>query len=172
MIAPLRVRLTAPSAELPLALPEVRAYLGIAADDTASDALLAGYVRSATDACQSFTGRALLTQSWKLVLDAWPAVGRGVTLPFSPLQEVTQIAAYNEIDQATVWTAASYFVDTVGEPGRVFARRFLAGAGAAAASDLPGEAGACAFFQAEQAVAELVFKRDFAQRLDRAAPRA
>jgi uncharacterized phiE125 gp8 family phage protein len=65
--------LTAPVAE-PLALDEARAFLR--ADTNDDDELIASLIAAARTHVEALTRRALITQGWRLTLDAWPADGR------------------------------------------------------------------------------------------------
>jgi uncharacterized phiE125 gp8 family phage protein len=84
--------LLAGPAEEPVSLAEAKAWLKL--DDGAEDALVTTLVAAARIHVESTTGRALLTQSWRVVLDAWPA-DRSVRLPVAPLQSLTAIRAYD-----------------------------------------------------------------------------
>jgi uncharacterized phiE125 gp8 family phage protein len=48
---------------------------------------------------ESVTGRAMLFQSWRVVLDAWP-VERTIALPVGPVQTLTAVTAFDEDDEA------------------------------------------------------------------------
>ncbi|MEQ1902394.1 MAG: head-tail connector protein [Devosia sp.] len=84
--------LLAGPAEEPLALAEAKAWLRLDGDD--EDALVATLVAAARLHVESTSRRALIAQSWRLVLDRWPE-SRIVRLPVSPLLEVTSITAYD-----------------------------------------------------------------------------
>lgn len=84
--------LLAGPAEEPVSLAEARAFLKV--DDTAEDALLTTLVGAARLHVEGITGRALMAQSWRVVLDAWPA-DRQAKLPVTPLMAVTEITAYD-----------------------------------------------------------------------------
>ncbi len=82
--------LLAGPAEEPVSLAEAKAFLKV--DDTAEDGLIATLIGAARLHVESVTGRALMAQSWRIVLDAWPENGL-VRLPVWPLMSVTAIAA-------------------------------------------------------------------------------
>ena len=69
-------------------LGELRGHLEMG-DDTAHDATLLGALASATDVVERITGRALLTQTLRLVLPAFAPV---IYLPRAPVQSVSSIA--------------------------------------------------------------------------------
>jgi len=85
--------LLAGPAEEPVSLAEARAFLRL--DSEAEDGLVSTLVAAARLHVESVTGRALVNQSWRLVLDAWPT-DCVVTLPVSPLVSLTAITAYDE----------------------------------------------------------------------------
>lgn len=76
-------RLLTPPAVEPLTLAEAKAFLRVEHD--ADDAVIAALVAAARGHVEAHTRRALLTQTWRLTREAWPADGRIVVSP-SPLQ--------------------------------------------------------------------------------------
>lgn len=102
--------LVTPPAVLPLTLDEVKAHLRVEADHTLEDALLYGYLRAAVGLVEAHTRRALMTQTWDLHLDAFPAAGVAIRLPKAPLQAVNSVA-YVDADGATrTWASGDYAV--------------------------------------------------------------
>lgn len=63
------MQLSGPGAE-PLSLDEVKAYLRI--DGAVEDALLQSLLLTSRLHIEAALGLALMTQSWKFVIDAWP----------------------------------------------------------------------------------------------------
>jgi hypothetical protein len=141
MREPLRLTLTAAPLGPPVGLDEVKAALRLDDDQTLEDALVAGLIRSAAAACEAFTGRALITQTWTLHRDAWPgaaaepplreglsqgpsspAAPRYLELPKPPLQSIVYVKTFDDADTETTWAAANYFTDTASLPGRLVAR--------------------------------------------------
>lgn len=84
--------LAGPASE-PVSLAEARAFLKV--DDTAEDGLIATLIGAARLHVEGVTGRALLLQSWRIVLDDWPESG-AVRLPVTPFYDVTAISAVDE----------------------------------------------------------------------------
>src|SRR5690606_36094331 len=82
--------LLAGPAEEPVLLAQAKLFLKI--DDNAEDALITTLIGAARLHVEGVTGKALLAQSWRVVLDDWPDNGV-VKLPVSPLISVTSIAA-------------------------------------------------------------------------------
>lgn len=82
--------LTAPAAE-PLSLAEAKQVLRVEhADD---DDLIGALIRGARGHVEAATRRALITQTWRHVLDAWPTGGEMAMSP-SPLREVLAARVY------------------------------------------------------------------------------
>ena len=89
--------LLAGPAEEPVSLVEAKAFLKV--DDTAEDGLIGTLIAAARLHVESVTGRAMVFQSWRLVLDAWPG-GRTVTLPVGPVDALTAVTVFDEDDEA------------------------------------------------------------------------
>ncbi len=81
--------LAGPAAE-PVSLAEAKAFLKV--DHAAEDGLITTLIGAARLHVEGVTGRALVAQSWRLVLDDWPQTGV-VKLPVTPLVAVTGIVA-------------------------------------------------------------------------------
>ena len=84
--------LLAGPAEEPVSLVEAKAFLKV--DDGAEDGLITTLIGAARLHVEGVTGRALLAQSWRVVLDGWPT-DRQVKLPVTPFMAVTEITAYD-----------------------------------------------------------------------------
>jgi uncharacterized phiE125 gp8 family phage protein len=75
--------LLAPPSVEPLSLAEAKAFLRI--ETAEDDPLIAAFISAARLHVETQTGLALVTQSWRMVLDCWPANGRIAVRP-APLQ--------------------------------------------------------------------------------------
>ncbi|WEK02781.1 MAG: head-tail connector protein [Candidatus Devosia phytovorans] len=84
--------LLAGPAEEPVSLGEARAFLKL--DDTTEDALITTLIGAARLHVEGVTGRALVAQGWRLVLDDWPGDGQ-LRLPVTPFMAVTEITAFD-----------------------------------------------------------------------------
>ena len=84
--------LAGPAGE-PVSLVEAKAFLRL--DSDAEDGLLATLIAAARLHIESVSGRALLRQTWRLVLDRWPAE-RVVSLPVTPLISIEAVTAFDE----------------------------------------------------------------------------
>jgi hypothetical protein len=133
--------LTTPPVKLPITLAEVRNELKIDSDNVVDDALLFGLIRTATQTCEDFTRRSLITQTWTLWMDRfsampepwWDGVRQGalseitgcrrwIEVGKAPIQSVTHIKTYDDTDTAATMSTSDYMVDTVSKPARIALR--------------------------------------------------
>lgn len=112
----MKLKLYAGPTTEPVTLAEVKLHLRI--DHTEEDALLTGLVTAARQLLENDVRRALITQTWELVLDAFPGEGY-LCLPRPPLQSVTSVTYTTQAGVATTFAASNYVVDTYTEPGRI-----------------------------------------------------
>lgn len=95
--------LTPPAAE-PLSLPDAKGFLRVETGD--DDALIAALITAARLHVEAQAGLALMTQSWRMVMDRWPECGRIAARP-APLKAVTAARVYDRDGHAhTVDTQA------------------------------------------------------------------
>lgn len=107
---------TAPTAE-PLSLNEAKLHCRVEPEVTDEDDLIRSHVITARDYCESYTGRALVTQTWKLTLDELPPDEIG--MPKAPLQSVSSFAYVATDGTSTTLSSSLYQVDAKSEPGRI-----------------------------------------------------
>jgi len=91
--------LTGPTGE-PVALAEMK--LALRLDGDAEDALVERLITAARLHVSAVTGRGLVTESWRLALDAVPR-DRVVRLPVGPLVTVTALRTLGDDGAATDW---------------------------------------------------------------------
>lgn len=133
------LKLTSPPAAEPVALAEMKLYLKVESAIIDDDALITALITSARRQAEEHTGRALVTQTWSMLLDgpgglsaeeedAWeeltrstfiPERYRAIVLPRPPLQSVTSVKYYDEDDAEHTWASTNYRLDTYSEPGRI-----------------------------------------------------
>ena len=107
----------------PVSIAESRSYARIS--DTFEDALLGNLISAARQTAEVATHRQILSATYQLLLDDFPA--GGFSLPRPPCTQVTAIeyVAAGEATDTTYTTVAStdYHVDLYREPARVIPRK-------------------------------------------------
>ncbi|GGH13884.1 hypothetical protein GCM10007036_12790 [Alsobacter metallidurans] len=88
----------------PITLAELKDWLKIDVAD--EDALLAAAIAAARLGVEAASGRKLVTQTWRLVLNAWPP--SPLSLPVTPVQAVSAIRVFNAANVATTVATAVY----------------------------------------------------------------
>ena len=104
------ILLTAPAAE-PLSLAEAKAFLRVEHGD--DDDVIASLIATARLHVEAQTRRALITQSWRLVRDAWPTDGRLHVTP-APLKALIAARVYDVGGDAAALDLQSFVVDAAG----------------------------------------------------------
>lgn len=108
--------ITAPTVE-PLDADTLKAWCRI--DGAADDAILTGLcIPAARQACEAATGRALLTQTWEVVLDAWPD-DAAIELLRAPVLTVASIKYIDTTGVERSLAGSAYALDKDSEPGWV-----------------------------------------------------
>lgn len=107
---------TVDATEEPVTAEEAMAYLRV--DNVDEKADIEALITVARGMVENFTGRALMTQTWKLTIDDWP--GDTIELARSPLASVTSVKYYpaSGAAQATL-SAATYHALTGPTPGQI-----------------------------------------------------
>jgi uncharacterized phiE125 gp8 family phage protein len=119
----MRITTTIAPAVEPVTLTEVKIHLGLATTEagaaayTNQDALLNRLITTARTQAEQETGRAFITQTKTMYLDAWPD-GTFIRLPYPALQSAT-VTYRLEDDDDYDETLSTVDTDIVSEPGRV-----------------------------------------------------
>jgi uncharacterized phiE125 gp8 family phage protein len=92
--------LVSPAAALAVSLSDAKAHLRVV--DSAEDGVIGIYLAAAIQAVQDHTGRALITETWRLALPGFPS--GDLVLPRAPLGAVSEVR---------YWTDAAAPVDTL-----------------------------------------------------------
>ena len=112
--------------EEPVTLQEAKAHLRV--DGPEQDQWITKAIAAAREFCETFQGRAYITQRLALSLERWPC-GRSIYLPRPPLQSVEAVTYTLADGTVQTFDSALYVVDTTAEPGAIHLRpqRLLAG---------------------------------------------
>jgi uncharacterized phiE125 gp8 family phage protein len=103
------ILLTPPAVE-PVTPAEAKAYLRVEHSD--DDAVIGALIAGARSHIEAQTRRALITQTWRLIRDAWPGDGRIPVVP-SPLRQITAARVYR-LDGTTQALDLQAFVSDLG----------------------------------------------------------
>lgn len=114
-----RFALTATTTDLAQAVSLAEAANYVRVVDTADYEWLDGAIRAATNVVESYTGRQLVTKSYNLKLDSFPAATDCIEIPKPPLQSVDSVQFVSGDGSTTSIATTSLRVDTDSEPGRV-----------------------------------------------------
>ena len=121
------ILLTAAAVE-PVTLAEAKAYLRVEHDD--DDDVIAALIAGARIHVEAQTRRALITQSWRLVRDAWPADGRHRGAAGAAAQRSSPRASTTRTARRTRSIRQAFVVDNAAAPAVIaFAPWCAAGAG-------------------------------------------
>ena len=107
---PLSVLVTAPSVE-PLTLTEAKLYLRV--DQSTEDNLISGMVVAARQGVETYTRRALVTQTWDFRYESFMDTRQPLILPKAPLQSVTSITYLDEDGVSQTLASSNYSVRTL-----------------------------------------------------------
>jgi uncharacterized phiE125 gp8 family phage protein len=101
-------------AETPITLAEAKNQLRVDWPD--DDAEITAKVNGAVRSAEQYLQRKLITQTWKMFLDSWPA---SIKVLFGDLQSVTHIKYTDSDEVQYTFDSSKYLVDTDSVPGRV-----------------------------------------------------
>lgn len=123
--------LAGPATE-PLTLAEARAFLRVDGPD--EDSFISTLITAARLHCESVTGRAMISQSWRIVRDAWPS-DRKIRLPVAPLRSLTAVRAFDADGNVTALAPGDFQPGTGKVPAFIFVPAFISGMPAIRAHD-------------------------------------
>lgn len=108
---------TAPAVE-PVTVEEAKTHLRVDSEDFEND-YIETLITTARQEAENFLRRALITQTWRLSLDGWPA--RTLVLPIPPLQSVSTVKYLDTSGTLRTLTAdTDYVVDAASTPARIY----------------------------------------------------
>lgn len=106
---------SAPAQE-PVTLAEAKGQCSVELTDTTTDDLLNRYIAEQREEAENYTGRALITRTYKLLIPAWPAKNL-LKLPFPPVQSADFLVEYYDTNNVKqTWASENYELDTASEP--------------------------------------------------------
>lgn len=108
------LRLITPPAEYPVTLAETKKHCRV--DGSDEDTLLNSYIAAATAHVESYTGRAIMDQTWELVLDDFTGC---ILFPKGPVQSITSITYYDTDEVLQTLATDQYVLDNVNDPAWV-----------------------------------------------------
>ena len=108
-------RTAGPLAE-PVTLADAKAHLRLQHDS--EDELVAGLIRAAREEVEAATGLALISQSWRKVLDALPR-DEIVHLTPHPVREIISVTVFDGDGEGLPADLTAYTADVVSRPARV-----------------------------------------------------
>lgn len=100
----------------PVTVAEARAHLRV--DTPQEDTLIASLILAARLHVETALGLALITQSWRLLLDRWP-LERDLELPLRPLQTIDAVRVLPAEGAPALIDDAAYIADPVSVPPRL-----------------------------------------------------
>jgi uncharacterized phiE125 gp8 family phage protein len=102
----------------PVSLVDMKNYLRVL--DDAEDDLIASLIAAARAAVETATGRLLIRQTWRLVLDAWPEC-RILRVPLAPFAGLAAARVADASGAMAEVPPGCFVVDSLSEPGRIAA---------------------------------------------------
>jgi uncharacterized phiE125 gp8 family phage protein len=102
--------ITAPT-EYPVTRVEAKQHCRV--DGTEEDGLIDTYIAAATAHVEAVTGRAIMDQTWELVLDDF---SDAILLPKGPVQSITSITYYDTNSALQTLASDQYTLDNVSDP--------------------------------------------------------
>lgn len=117
--------LLAGPAQEPVSLGQMKAHLRV--EDEAEDGLIEALIVAARVHVESLTSRALLSQTWRVVLDGWPQT-RAIRLPVSPMVSLTEIRCYDAGNAEHLIGVEQFLPDGQASPARLICPAAVEGA--------------------------------------------
>ncbi|MGH6763087.1 MAG: head-tail connector protein [Phyllobacterium sp.] len=108
---------TTPPVAEPVTLAEVRAHMRLGT--TSEDELLNGLIKAARQTLEAEIGMAMISQTWRLHVDAWPRDGR-VLIPKFPVRNVVTVTAYRPDGEPVTIPASDLRLDPSSRPAQLY----------------------------------------------------
>jgi uncharacterized phiE125 gp8 family phage protein len=100
----------------PVTLTDAKAHLRLDTPD--EDAVVASLISAARQLVEQATRRALIAQTWRIRLDAWPQ-GRAVALPLAPVLAIVAVRVTPASGPPEILAPALYRLDAARDPSRL-----------------------------------------------------
>ena len=108
--------ITAPASE-PVTRAEAKLQCRVDSDITTDDDLIDALITSARQECEHLTGRALITQTWERVVDAFPLLELELGMP--KVASITGVYYYDTTGTEVTLGSSAYVLDSAMPPGWV-----------------------------------------------------
>lgn len=115
--------LTGPAIE-PISLEEAKTYLRVS--DAADDQLITTLIAAARVHVETLTRCAMITQTWRKVLDCWPNSNQ-IELPLGPFHSLQAIRVYDASGDASILPLAQFLPDEKSRPARIVLPQMITG---------------------------------------------
>lgn len=102
--------ITAPATK-PVTTAEAKAQCRV--DSSDEDTLIDTYIAAATSFVEFYTGRALISQTWELVLDDF---SDAILIPKGPVVSITSVKYFDTADVEQTLAADQYALDSASDP--------------------------------------------------------
>lgn len=106
---------TEPSIE-PVSLYDARAHLRVTHNE--EDEIISSLITAARFTVETITRRSLISQTWKLSLDGFPA-GTVIKLPHTPVKLVNHVKFYDAEGNFQTLESSKYWLDSLSSPARI-----------------------------------------------------
>jgi uncharacterized phiE125 gp8 family phage protein len=123
------ILLTPPAAE-PVSLAEAKLYLRI--DGADEDDLVRALIVAARLLIEAASGKLLIHQTWRFVLDAWPVSGTA-RLPLGPVSQIIAARVFNALGMPTIVAVSALALETGADPPAIWVQSAVPGPGRAVA---------------------------------------
>ncbi len=100
----------------PVSIVEMKTYLRLDTND--DDGLIAAFITASRLLIEASARRVFISQTWRLVMDSWPANGI-IRVPFAPLIQVSAARVYNASGMASIVNTTSLEANTLSDPPTV-----------------------------------------------------
>lgn len=115
-------RLITPPAVEPVTLAEAKAHLRL--EHSLDDAYVTTLIQAARQYVEKVCWRGLVTQTWELVIDEFPASDY-IELPKGELQSITSVSYVDANGVTQTFANTDYEADTVTVPGRIMLKYLM-----------------------------------------------